>query len=192
MFAFIDPVLGAAVVGGAAQLFGQRSSNRQNLRIAREQMAFQERMSSTAYQRAMADMRSAGLNPMLAYMRGGASTPSGASATMENVAGGLASSAMSAARMKQELRNLRATELLTIQQNAESRERRTKMLGEEDQIHKQNLLLDEQLRQLKLQFPALKNSARAEESMPHWLNVMRLLINKPSLGAGAALLPRRK
>uniref|UniRef100_UPI004048AC8D hypothetical protein n=1 Tax=Flavobacterium sp. TaxID=239 RepID=UPI004048AC8D len=43
------------------------------------QMNFQREMSNTSFQRAVADMRSAGINPMLAAMRGGASTPGGAS-----------------------------------------------------------------------------------------------------------------
>ena len=77
-----------AVVGGLAggllSKLGQDSANAQNLKIAREQMAFQERMSNTAYQRGMKDMRLAGLNPILAYSKGGASTPGGASANMVN------------------------------------------------------------------------------------------------------------
>lgn len=71
------------LLGAAASYFGQKEANDTNKDLARENTAFQERMSNTAHQRQVADLKAAGLNPILAA-NGGASTPSGTSATVQN------------------------------------------------------------------------------------------------------------
>lgn len=110
---FIDPVstLVSAVGSVAAPALsykGQTSANHANLNIAREQMAFQKDMSNTSYQRAVSDLNAAGLNPMLAYSQGGASTPSGASAVMQNAMEPAVNTAMQGQRLKADLEQLKA------------------------------------------------------------------------------------
>ena len=88
---FLGGLISSVVGAGISSAFGQKSANKQ--------MDFQEKMSNTSYQRAMADMKAAGLNPMLAYSQGGASTPTGASHSAPNV--DIGSSASSIAQSKQ-------------------------------------------------------------------------------------------
>lgn len=52
-----------------------------NSREAQKSRDWQEKMSNTAYQRAVADMRAAGFNPALAFSQGGATTPAGSTAS---------------------------------------------------------------------------------------------------------------
>jgi hypothetical protein len=70
----------------AGSLAGGAGANSASKAAAQAQMNFQQYNSNTSYQRAVADMQKAGLNPMLAYSQGGASTPSGASYTAQDVA----------------------------------------------------------------------------------------------------------
>lgn len=95
--------LGIQAASGYAAYKGQQDTNQQNLEIAREQMAFQERMSNTSAQRSVADYKAAGLNPALAYDRG-ASSPGGASATMGNAIGAGISSAQGTAQLLTQLK----------------------------------------------------------------------------------------
>lgn len=76
---------------------GNEETNAANSEQAQRQMDFQERMSNTAHQREVKDLIAAGINPMMTAMKGGATTPSGAQATMTNsMAAGVTSASQAA------------------------------------------------------------------------------------------------
>lgn len=163
----IDDAIGAvgSVGAGVLSYMGQRDANRSNQKIAREQMDFQERMSNTAYQRSMHDMSEAGLNPILAYGQGGASTPGGASLAMQNELGPAVSSAMDVKRSLAEITNLRE-QAKNLQAQNKQIDSQTKLNG----ALYESALADSGLkgataRNISTQLPGLKTEEAIDESL---------------------------
>jgi len=103
--------------------------NRKNREEAETNRRFQERMSSTAYTRSVADMRNAGLNPAVMLNQGGgssASTPGGSMARMESGNEAIIASGLEKARMQKEMaeqssrivKNLMETKKIEAETNA--------------------------------------------------------------------------
>lgn len=91
------------LIGGIGSFFGQREANKANEKEGLRNRQFQAKMSNSAFQRQVEDLKKAGLNPLLGMGGSGASTPGGAQAVHQNEIGEGISSAIAAKLMKAEV-----------------------------------------------------------------------------------------
>lgn len=121
----------------------QHQSQEFNSAQAVAQRTWAEQMSNTAHQRQVADLRKAGLNPILSARHGGASSPAGSAGSAGAGSGGSGSASMSSSFTQGEI-NSAQSKLLKSQEVATDQQAYNISQDTEKKRQETNLLQDQQ------------------------------------------------
>lgn len=168
-----------ALISGAANFFSSRATNRANVSIADKTTAanmaeaqknreFQERMANTSYQRGIADLEKAGLNPLLA-IKGGADSPSGAvgqavgTQVKDEIGAGI-TSAIEAKRMENEIEKL-DTELVNMEKMGKQIDSQTKKNDMETKVMSKDIPKADFINKI---YDAMKSNVNKIDRVKKW------------------------
>lgn len=164
-----------ALIGGGALIAGTLIKGQSDRQAASRQMDFQQYNSDTAYQRSVKDMRAAGINPMMASQLGGASTPTGAAETYDNM-GSAVGSAIAAERTRAEIAQIESTTKTQESQTALN-EALKKKVAEETQLtsHTAGIAAANEFK-AKAELPRVKQELAVDSSKAgEWMNYLTTL-----------------
>lgn len=158
-----------AIIAGLIAAGGSVVSNVLNSAEAARNRRFQERMSSSAHQREVSDLRAAGLNPMLSARSGGSSTPGGDRAPIEDSVAKGVSTALQAKALNAQIELMKAQAQQAYaganQSNQQAEDVFATRAGRLDLTRAQAVLATSNADQVRQMMPELVAKAREEVNL---------------------------
>lgn len=168
--ASIGGAIGGAIDGNQAKKDGEEGVEQQNALNSAEaakSRAWQEEMRNTAYQSTTADMRKAGLNPMMAFSQGATATPGApATARMENIKQGASQTALNSVQAQNviaDTNNKRAQAEQIETQTALMKAQEKNTSAQTDKTRAETGNIEATLPKINQEIKNLKLQARTEE-----------------------------